>query len=142
MDGPILEQLWHMFYAHISWFIIASPIHPVGFWGPDRLSNGDRLAVCLSCYLEESNHIYIYSPETPNLGQNRRFLEPRDLEIWRMTLKNNRAPLLCYFKLYASLSSHRCIQAGVTVWKCPIWVKIDDFLAVWPCNLSYDLERQ
>ena len=31
-----------------------------------------------------------YSPETPNLGQIRRFLEPYDLEIWRMTLKNNR----------------------------------------------------
>ena len=30
-------------------------------------------------------------------GQNRRFFVPYDLEIWRMTLKNNRAPLLCYF---------------------------------------------
>ena len=28
-----------------------------------------------------------YSPETPNLDQIRRFLEPCDLEIWRMTLK-------------------------------------------------------
>ena len=27
-----------------------------------------------------------YSPETPNLGQIRWFLEPCDLEIWRMTL--------------------------------------------------------
>ena len=137
-----------------------------------------------------------YSPETPNLGQIRRFLEPCDLEIWRMTLKNNRAPLLCYFKLYASFHSHRWIQAGVTVRKCPIWVKFDDFFsrvtlqfdvwpwktighlfyatssfvhhfvamgdfklelqsgnaqfgsnskifrAVWPCNLTYDLEKQ
>ena len=46
-----------------------------------------------------------------------------DLEIWRMTLKNNRAPLLCYFKLCASIHSHQWIQTGVTVWKCPIWVK-------------------
>ena len=38
-------------------------------------------------------------PETPNLGQIRRLLEPCDLEIWRMTFKNNRAPLLCYLKL-------------------------------------------
>ena len=38
------------------------------------------------------------SPETPNLGQIWWFLEPCDLEIWRMTLKNNRTPLLCYFK--------------------------------------------
>ena len=57
-------------------------------------------------------------------------LEPCDLEIWRMTLKNNRAPLLCYFKLYASFRSHRWIKAGVTVRKRPIWIKIDDFLAV------------
>ena len=78
-------------------------------------------------------------PETSNLGQIRRFLEPCDLEIWRMTLKNNRAPLLCYFKLYASFRSHRWIQAGVTVRKRPIWVKIDDFFSrvtlqfdVWP----------
>ena len=80
-----------------------------------------------------------YSPETPNLGQNRRFLEPCGLAIWRMTLKNNRAPLLCYFKLYASFHSHQWIQAGVTVRKRPIWVKIIDFFSrvtlqfdVWP----------
>ena len=58
-----------------------------------------------------------------------------------MTLKNNRAPLLCYFKLYASFRSHRWIQAGVTVLKRPIWVKID-FLSrvtlqfdVWPWKI-------
>ena len=28
-----------------------------------------------------------YSPEMPNLGQIWLFLEPHDLEIWRMTLK-------------------------------------------------------
>ena len=40
------------------------------------------------------------SPETPNLGQIRRFLEPCDLEIWRMTFKNNRALIvICEFKL-------------------------------------------
>ena len=72
------------------------------------------------------NSNWSYSPETPNLGQIRQFLEPCDLEIWRMTLKNNRAPLLCYFKLYASFRSHRWIQAGVTVRKRPI--------DVWPCK--------
>ena len=50
------------------------------------------------------NSNWSYSPETPNLGQIRRFLEPCDLEIWRMTLQNNRAPLLCYFKLCAVIS--------------------------------------
>ena len=85
------------------------------------------------------NSNWSYSPETPNLGQIRRFLELCDPAIWRMTLKNNRAPLLCYFKLYASFHSHRWIQAGVTVRKRPIWVKIDDFFSrvtlqfdVWP----------
>ena len=63
------------------------------------------------------------------MSHNRRFLEPCDLAIWRMTLKNNRAPLLCYFKLYASFHSHRWIQAGVIVRKRPIWVKIIDFFS-------------
>ena len=30
---------------------------------------------------------------------------PCDLDIWRITLKNNRAPLLCYFNLYASFQA-------------------------------------
>ena len=54
-------------------------------------------------------------------------------------LENNRAPLLCYFKLYASFRSHWWIQTGVTIRKRPIWVKIDDFFScvtlqfdVWP----------
>ena len=50
-----------------------------------------------------------------------------DLEIWRMTLKNNRAPLQCYFKLCASFRSHWWFQTGVTVRKRPFWVKIDDY---------------
>ena len=68
-----------------------------------------------------------YSPETPNLGQNRRCFVPCDLEIWRMTLENNRAYLLCCFKLCATFHSHWWIQTGVTVRKRPFWVKLDDF---------------
>ena len=45
------------------------------------------------------------------------FLEPCDLDIWRMTLKNNRAPLLSNIKLYASFHYHMWIQTGVTVRK-------------------------
>ena len=78
-----------------------------------------------------------YSPETLNLGQNQRFLEPCDLAIWRMTLKNNRATLLCYFKLCASFRSHWWIQTGDTVRRWPIWVKIDNF---WSCvTLQFDV---
>ena len=70
----------------------------------------------------------------PNLGQIRGFLVPCDLAIWRMTLKNNRAPLLCYFKLCASFRSHWWIQTGVRVRKRPIWVKFDVFLV--PCDIA------
>ena len=73
-----------------------------------------------------------YSPETPNLGQIRRFLEPCDLEIWRMTLKNNRAPLLSNIKLYASFHHHMWIQTRVTVWKRLSWV-------VTSVTLTFDL---
>ena len=83
-------------------------------------------ALCINTYsLVNSN--FSYSPETLNSGQNRRFFEPCDLEIWPMTFKNNRAPLLCYFKLCAAFHSHWWIQTGVTVRKRPIWVKFDDF---------------
>ena len=76
------------------------------------------------------------------LDSNRRFFSPCDLKIWWMTPKNKRAPLLCYFKLFASFRSHWWIQTGVTVQKRLIWVKIDDsFLAVWPCSLMDDPEK-
>ena len=97
-------------------------------------------ALCSISYpLVNSN--WSYSPETPNLGQIRRFLELCDLEISRMTFKNYRAPLLCYFKLCAAFHSHWWIQTGVTVRKRPIWVKFGDFSAVWPWNLMDDLEQ-
>ena len=92
-------------------------------------------ALCIISHpLVNSN--WSYSPETPNLGQIRRFLEPCDLEIWRMTFKNNRAPLLCYFKLCAAFHTHWWIQTGVTVRKRPIWVKFGHFSAVWPWNFD------
>ena len=50
------------------------------------------------------------------------FFVPRDLENWRMTLKNNRAPLLCCFNLCASFHSQWWIPYGVTVRKYLIWV--------------------
>ena len=70
-----------------------------------------------------------YSSETINSGQNRRFVVSCDLEIWRMTLLNNRAPLLCCFKLCVSFHSHQWIQSGATTRTGPVWVKIDDFFS-------------
>ena len=49
-----------------------------------------------------------------------------DLEIWQMTMKNYRVPLLCCFRLCGSFHSHWWIQTGVTVRKHPIWVKINN----------------
>ena len=60
-------------------------------------------------------------------GSKSTIFEPCDLEILRMTLKNNRASLLCYFKLCVSFHTHWWIQIGVAVRKRPIWVKFDDF---------------
>ena len=60
-------------------------------------------------------------------GSKSMIFEPCDLEILWMTLKNNRAPVLCYFKLCAAFRTHWWIQTGVKVRKRPIWVKFDDF---------------
>ena len=46
-----------------------------------------------------------------------------------MTLKNHMAPLLCYFKLFASWHSYLWIQAGITAQKQLIWVTIINFSA-------------
>ena len=55
--------------------------------------------------------------------------------MWRMTLKNNRGPLLCYFKLCASFHSHLWIQIGVIVRKTQIGAKF----ALTSVILTFDL---
>ena len=52
---------------------------------------------------------------------------PCDIEMWQMTLTNNRAHLRCYFKLCASFRSHWWIETWVTVRKRIIWIKIGVF---------------
>ena len=85
------------------------------------------------------NSNWSYSPETPNLGQIRRFLEPCDLEIWRMTFKNNRVPLLSIIKLYASFHHHMWIRTGVTVRKRLSWVVTSVTLTfdLWPWPFAW-----
>ena len=95
-------------------------------------------ALCSISYpLVNSNQSY--SPETPNLGQIRRFLAPCDLEIWRMSLKNNRAPLLSNIKLYVSFHFHTWIQTGVTVPKHWSWVVTSVTLTfeLWPWPFAW-----
>ena len=61
---------------------------------------------------------------------NHRFFSPCDLEIWCMTSKNNRAPLLYYIKLCVPFQIHRWIQTEVTLRKHPIRVEIGHFLSL------------
>ena len=51
-----------------------------------------------------------YSPERSIRVKIGDFFVRRDLEIWWMTFKNNRAPLLCCFKICASFHSHQWIE--------------------------------
>ena len=68
-------------------------------------------------------------------GSNSAILVSCDLEIWRMTLKNNRAPFLSNIKLYVSFHHHMWIQTGVTVRKRKVgsW-------PLWPWPLTSDLD--
>ena len=76
-----------------------------------------------------------YHPGTPPIEPNRRFFGSSDLDIWRMTSKNNRSPFPCHCKLCASLRTHAQIQTGVEVRERPNWGKICFDLCVldlWP----------
>ena len=97
-------------------------------------------ALCIISYpLVNSN--WSYSPEAPNLGHIWRFLAPYDLKIWRMTFKNNRAPLLSNIKLYVSFHHHMWIQTGVTVRKRLSWVVTSVTLTfdLWPWPFAWTL---
>ena len=73
------------------------------------------------------------------LGQIWRFLEPCDLEIGQMTLKNNRAPLLSNIKLCVSFHHHMWIQTGVMVQKQLSWVLTSVTLTfdLWPWPFAW-----
>ena len=83
-----------------------------------------------------------YSPETPNLGQNRRFLEPSDLAIWRMTLKNNRAPLLWYFNLMPHFVAIGELKLELQSGNAQFGSNSTIFKDVRPWNLTDDLAKQ
>ena len=83
-----------------------------------------------------------YSPETPNLGQIRRFLEPCDLEIWLMTSKNmmtissKQHQALCIIS-----SSYVNSNLRVTVRKRLSWVVTSVTLTfdLWPWPFAWTL---
>ena len=97
-------------------------------------------ALCSISYpLVNSN--WSYSPEMANLGQIWRFLALCDLELWPMTLKNIRAPLLSNIKLYISFHHHMWIQTGVTVRKRLSWVvtSVTFTFDLWPWLFAWTL---
>ena len=55
-------------------------------------------------------------------GSKSAIFVPCDLEIWGMTLKNNRAPLLSITELCASFYRHMWIETGVTVRQLLNWI--------------------
>ena len=68
--------------------------------------------------------------------------EPYDLEIWRMTLKRNRAPLPSNIKLCTSFHHHMWIKTGVTVRKRLSWVLASVILTfvLWPLTLTFGMD--
>ena len=62
-----------------------------------------------------------------------------DLEIWRLTLKNSRAPLLCYFKLCASFHSHQWIHTAPELQSGN--AQFGSKSTMWPWNLTDDIEN-
>ena len=56
-----------------------------------------------------------------------------------MTLKNNRAPLICYIRLYASFHHRMRIQTGLMVWKQLNWVltSVTLIFDLWPWPFAW-----
>ena len=87
-------------------------------------------ALCLISYLLVNSNS-CYSPETPNSAQNWRF-SPCDIEIWRMNLKNNRAPLLWHIKFCAAFHCQIWFETGVMIRK---WLNLVLTFVTFTCDL-------
>ena len=131
LEMPISGQNWHFF--KIGWMTLKNNRAPILC----------HFNLCASFHSNWCIQTGVTIQKRSILGQNRRIFFPCDLEIWWITLKNNRAPFVHYFKLFASFCRHQSIQNGVGVWKRPIQVKISNsFCPMWPWNLVDDLEKQ
>ena len=87
---------------------------------------------CCNYFIEQGKSDGFDSCDWPSnrtqIGFKSSIFQPCDLEIWSMTSKNYRAPLLHYIKLCASSQTPRWILATVPVRKRSIRVKIGNFL--------------
>ena len=127
-DGWPWKTIGHLFYTHQALSIISNPLVNWNWsYSPETLNSGQNRRFFVLCDLEigwmtlENNrapllyyiklcasfqiHRWIQIGVTVrkrsiwvNIGN---FCVPCDLVIWRMTSKNNRAPLKCCFKLCA-----------------------------------------
>ena len=59
-----------------------------------------------------------------------------DLEIWGMTLKNNRAPLLSNIMRCASFHTHMWIQIGVRKWISGVLPSVTLTFELWPWSVA------
>ena len=88
------------------------------------------------------NSNWSHCPETPNLGHNQLFFVPCDLEIWWMTLKNNRhlfyTTLSFVHHLKAMSEFNLELQSENTQFRS----KLAIFCPVRPWNVTNDLEKQ
>ena len=153
-DGWPWKIIGHLFYTTLSF---VQPFKAIGIfkleWQSRNIHFGSKLAIsfsrvtwkltytlknngapllyyiklCASFQIHWWSQTWVTASKRSSRVKNGDFFVPRDLEKWRMTLKNNRAPLLCRFNLCASLHSQWWIQTGVTVRKRPIWAKIYAF---------------
>ena len=93
-----------------------------------------------SCVISKPsvNSIWSHGPETFKSVLNWRIFGPCDLENWLLTLKNNRAPLLCHPKLYAQFRSHMWLETGVRLRKYPDgkFVLTSVTVDLWPWPLA------
>ena len=65
------------------------------------------------------------------------------LEFDGWSRKNNRVPLLCYFKLYTYFFKANCeFKLELQYWNAHFGSKSASFFPVWPWNLRDDLEKQ
>ena len=118
-----LELMWFI-SVHIRWSSIC-----VTLW---QITNGYVINKANLRDLIAATGLVILLKFDPN----HRFFSPCDLEIWCLTSKNNRAPLLYYIKLCVSFQIHRYFQTEVTIQKRSIRVEIGDFLSL--VTLKFD----
>ena len=76
------------------------------------------------------------------IGFKSLILGPCDLEILWKTSKNNKAPLLCYFKLCAAFHAICEFEMELQSGNAQFGSKSAIFCSVWPWNLTDDLEKQ